>query len=326
MVESVKQLVTHLFDYAGLFPPSSLEMGKSCTEYARHLGSPEAFGLGHFVVPAARLHEFTRSAAAVMPGTYATSGYLEQLNVGEPWKVSVLLDPNDLERGLEFVAAFNDRHSTEDHGLAKCDTVEIRVPREEEAGEAGWGGEFIDTVQEDLPDDLFAFFEVDHVKDPRGSLAAISGTGTAAKIRTGGVTADAYPTSEEISRFVHACMAGEVPFKCTAGLHHPLRGERALTYADDSPRGMQHGFLNVFVAACLVFDRSVDEAQTVAILNETDISKFVFADQGVRWHGSDGAVSVGVNEIIKARQKFCFSIGSCSFADPVSDLRELGLM
>lgn len=326
MVESLKQLFTHLFDYAGLFPPAKLDMGRACTEYARHLGSPEAFGLAHFVVPASQLGVFSEQAAAMMPGTYATSGYLEQLNTGEPWRVSTLIDPAAIESGLEAVERFNQRHSTESQGLARCDTLEIRVPKESEAGDAGWGGEFVDTVQEDLPDDLFAFFEIDHVSDPRGSIAALSGTGTAAKIRTGGVVPEAYPTSQEIARFMQACLAGDVAFKCTAGLHHPLRGERALTYEQDSVRGLQHGFLNVFVAACMVFDRSLDEDQTVRLLEETDASRFEFAAEGVRWHGPDGAVTVGVNEIIKARQRFCLSIGSCSFAEPVEDLRALGLM
>lgn len=326
MVESVKQLFTHLFDYAGLFPPAKLDMGPACTEYARQLGTPESHGLSHFVVPAARLEAFSKAAAAMMPGTYATSGYMEQLNVGEPWKVSVLIDPANIEPGLDAVHAFNDRHATEDRGLAKCDTLEIRVPREGEAGDAGWGGEFIDVVQEDLPDELFAFFEVDHTRDPRGSIAAISGTGTGAKIRTGGVTPDAYPSAAELARFMHACFAGEVPFKCTAGLHHPLRGDRSLTYEQDSVRGVQHGFLNVFIAACMIFDRSLDEPQTAALLEETTLDRFEFADQGIRWNAPGGAVSLGINEIIKARQRFCLSIGSCSFGEPVEDLKALGLL
>ena len=37
------------------------------------------------------------------------------------------------------------------------------------------------------------------------------------------------------------------------GLHHPIRAERALTYAPDSPRATMHGFLNVFAAAAFAW-------------------------------------------------------------------------
>lgn len=74
-----------------------------------------------------------------------------------------------------------------------------------------------------------------------------------AKIRTGGLTPDAIPSSEEIAEFLHRAAARRMPFKPTAGLHHPIRSYRALTYASDSPRAVMHGFVNVFVAAAFAW-------------------------------------------------------------------------
>lgn len=329
MTESLKQLIRELFDYAGLFPPAGLEMGRACTEFARHLGGEHASGLARFVVPASRLEEFSKAGAALMPGTYATSGYMEHLGSGEPWRVSALVKPDAIEQGLGAIEAFNARHASEAGGLAKCDTIELAVPvaGTELADAAGSSGaSFIDVVQEDLPDDFFAFFEIPASGDPRGMLAAISGTGTGAKLRTGGVEPGASPSVEEVSGFLHACAAAEVPFKCTAGLHHPVRGERVLTYEDDAPRGVQHGFLNVFLAACMVFDRGITPEETARLLATTDSGAFEFHDDGARWVSGGDRVSIGVGEIVAARQKFALSIGSCSYQEPLDDLRGLDLV
>ena len=55
----------------------------------------------------------------------------------------------------------------------------------------------------DAPE-LFPFFEISATEDPRGLIAALSGTASAAKIRTGGVTPEAFPTCEQVARHVLA--------------------------------------------------------------------------------------------------------------------------
>ena len=67
------------------------------------------------------------------------------------------------------------------------------------------------------------------------------------KFRTGGVSVDAFPTPVELASAIASALDRELPFKCTAGLHHALRQtdpETGLTH---------HGFLNVIAAtrACL---------------------------------------------------------------------------
>src|SRR5438477_108730 len=79
------------------------------------------------------------------------------------------------------------------------------------------------------------------------AVATLAITGQRAKIRTGGVTPEAFPKSAEIVRFVRTCLAANVPFKATAGLHHPIRCFHPLTYDADSPQGTMHGFLNLFL-------------------------------------------------------------------------------
>lgn len=146
-------------------------------------------------------------------------------------------------------------------------------------------------------------------------LDAIARCGLRAKIRTGGVTADAFPPIGDVASFLRACKAAGVAFKATAGLHHPLRCLEPLTYASDAPTGTMHGFLNVFLAAAML-DRA-DE-----ILAEEDPRAFAFSDEGAWWRGDQ----VSTAELRAMRRDFATSFGSCSFEEPISDLRELGFL
>ncbi|HET8796166.1 MAG TPA: hypothetical protein VFO89_00655, partial [Thermoanaerobaculia bacterium] len=118
----------------------------------------------------------------------------------------------------------------------------------------------IDEVKAATPDDVARIAETSagrtvyvEITD-LALLDAIARHGLRAKIRTGGVTADAFPSPQTIARFLRACRERGVAFKATAGLHHPLRCVRPLTYEPDAPTGTMHGFLNVFLAAAMLDD------------------------------------------------------------------------
>ncbi len=81
--------------------------------------------------------------------------------------------------------------------------------------------------------------------------------GMRVKFRTGGITHDSIPAAERVARFIRECAAERVPFKATAGLHHPLRCTKPLTYEPHAPVATMHGFINVFMAAALI--GAVDE-------------------------------------------------------------------
>jgi hypothetical protein len=145
--------------------------------------------------------------------------------------------------------------------------------------------------------------------------------GTFAKVRTGGVTPEAIPSSEQLAQFLFEAAAARIPFKATAGLHHPIRAAHALTYTIDSPRALMHGFLNVFAAAALAW-HGMDLGNIVELLEECDPAAFAFTNDALLWNEH----RITTVEIEDARREFAHSFGSCSFEEPVTELRELGLL
>ena len=117
------------------------------------------------------------------------------------------------------------------------------------------------------------------------------------------------------------CAASNVAFKATAGLHHPVRSGHRLTYQADSPSAIMHGFLNVFLAAAFL-RAGMDAPLAIELLNEQSAAAFHFDSEGVLWREH----RLGPADISTARRDFAISFGSCSFTEPVEDLRTLGLL
>lgn len=146
-------------------------------------------------------------------------------------------------------------------------------------------------------------------------------SGAFAKVRTGGLTPDAIPLSPLVADFLCAAAARRIPFKATAGLHHPVRRVRPLTYALDSPQATMHGFLNVFVAAAFAW-HGADRDTVLEVIDEPSPTAFEFLQEELHWRGR----RLTTAQVQAARRDFAHSFGSCSFEEPVSDLRELELL
>jgi len=137
--------------------------------------------------------------------------------------------------------------------------------------------------------------------------------GLRAKLRTGGLTPEAFPSSKDIANFLRKCAQHGVAFKATAGLHHPIRCTKPLTYEPNAPRGTMHGFINLFMAAALL-------PHAEAILEEQEPQAFAFDDDAASWRNH----AVLTDDLERLREQFAISFGSCSFEEPINDLQELG--
>ncbi|MAY73109.1 MAG: hypothetical protein CMJ31_00005, partial [Phycisphaerae bacterium] len=158
--------------------------------------------------------------------------------------------------------------------------------------------------------------------DPRGMIAALAGQdGVCAKIRCGGVKPEMIPPAEQVAGFVAACATAAVPFKATAGLHHPIRGEYPLTYDKNPPKAVMHGFINLVVGAAMIRKRLIDQPTLVELLEETHPKAFeLTTDDAIVWRG----VKLDLVSLADARERFFIGYGSCSYAEPIDDLRGLG--
>lgn len=303
MTRSLRTLLTGVIDYAGLFPPASLDMRTTTRQFAAYRDHPQAWMLSRIIVPASRIEEFEREAGLMLPTEEGA----------EPWRVSALLPPAadaDLDDLYRRIAEFNDRHEPAASGQAVVDCVEVAVKSAAE----------IDRVVDETPEGLRMFFEIPTAGDPRGMIAALAGfekeAYVAAKVRTGGVTPESFPKSAELARFLSACAAAHVTFKATAGLHHPVRHFSREVGAD------MHGFFNVLLAAMALDEGEIDEEQAVELLEERNPLAFRFTEQCA----AIGDVTLADEQIALGRERFALSFGSCSFEEPVEDLRGLGLV
>lgn len=294
----VQVLLEGLVDYAGLFPPASQSMKAAVESYASYRAGPDRAALGRFIVPVERLEEFESAARALMPRGEGS----------EPWLLSVLVGESTAERGQQLLK-FNCHHwSGSAEGHAVIDAVELKVANDED----------VEAHHRVLPQFFVRYFEVPLNADVDGIVKAIARVGGRAKIRTGGVTRDAFPAAGDILRFLTACQREKVAFKATAGLHHPVRGSFNLTYHPESEAGTMYGFLNVFLAAAFL-SHGAPERIVLAVLGETDPRAFEFSEETIGWRGHRAAIS----SLRDIRRDFAISFGSCSFREPVDELRAL---
>src|SRR5262249_14422193 len=132
--------------------------------------------------------------------------------------------------------------------------------------------------------------------------------------------ADAFPTAQHVTRFIRACLSARVPFKATAGLHHPLRAEYRLTYEAGAPSALMFGYLNVFLAAALMAN-GLSDADAVRLLQERDPNAFDLKPAMLAWRGR----TLTAEEARRVREQVAVSFGSCSYREPVDELRALAL-
>jgi hypothetical protein len=288
---SLRALVRDLIDYAGLFPPASLSMKQAVGNYQAYLNGSFWWATGVFVLPASRYSEFAQEFIA---------------SDAKNWCLSLLVGP-DFTNDLQVVAALK----TALNGKVIPAYFETKVSSPIE----------VDRVAAALGSNLLTYYEIPLMNDLAPILRAIKSVHGRAKIRTGGVTSEVFPCSEDVARFIHACHENEVAFKATAGLHHPVRCVKPLTYEPGAPLGTMHGFLNVFLAATACRNGASVKTMT-HLLEDRDASHFQFPDDAAYWQDH----KFSVDEIENTRDNFAISFGSCSFEEPLADLRELKLL
>ena len=312
LIDGRRALFEGLVDYAGLFPPASLPMGDAAAEYRRARADPNGWMLGRFLCPASRLDEL----AGLLTGS---------MTAGEPaWGIGVVFDGPAAAAALQ--AASFDRYMTP---AATVVVVEARAPAE--ASDGSPVADAADTIAPILDAafavsaDVMPFIEItfgasweNGIPNAVAALADLRKRRlhpAGAKMRMGGLVAEAFPSALQVAVFIIACVARDLPFKATAGLHHPVRHE-------DAEMGVwRHGFLNLLAATALAADEAPTETVTAAV-SETDAGAFTVSPAGLAWRERRLPVAI----LRRVRLEILPAYGSCSFDEPVTDLVNMGIL
>ena len=300
---SLRVLLTHAIDYAGMFPPCSLGLEPALENQAEYVQSSDAWMLGAFVLP---IQQFD-----------ATRQLLSQFDAQHPLRVAAL-GPKTASANA-FLEALDDadaairslsRHNVD---LISMSHLEMLMPEKVD----GASLKEAKSILGDLP----VFWEAppDRAEQTIALLAEVNSDADSAtfgyKLRTGGVTADAFPTSLQIAKALVTPATHQLPIKFTAGLHHPLRQYR------EEVQTKMHGFLNVFGAAVLAAEHRWDANQTAIMLEDENVGSFSFTDDFFAWR--EWRIDI---KRLQYRRRFVVSFGSCSFDEPREDLRRLNLL
>ncbi len=302
-----RHLLERLVDDAGLFPPARLPMGAALASHAANRVGRLSWVQGRFIVPASRLGEIGRAwpagLAALRLSVIADgAGRADEASFGDA-----------LDRDLGTAAAAERGDSR-----LRVELVEVRVPAPHAVAQvapairrAAFSGPIASFVEAADSTDADA---LRHLVAAVVAERAAGSTRAGAKIRTGGLEASMVPDPAAVAAFLAACAADEVPFKATAGLHHPVRGV-------DSTSGLQmHGFVNLLAATALLRAGTTDAVSAAAVVAEEDPSGFVVTADAFGWRDT----TVEAPAVASVRAEAFTSYGSCSFDEPTDDLAALG--
>ena len=300
---SLRALLARSIDYAGMFPPCQLELEPALKNQAQYLRSTDTWMLSAFVLP---VQQFG-----------AAKQLLTEFDPIHPLQVSAL-GPKT-ENAADFYAALAKTDaairslSVHNVDLVSVNQLEMFLPHDVDSQLLSEARSILGT----LP----TFWEAppDRAEQTIALVAELNSNADAPtfgyKLRTGGVTADAFPTSAEIAQALVTPVTHQVPIKFTAGLHHPLRQHR------DEVQTKMHGFLNVLGAAVLAAEHKWNARQAALMLEDENADSFSFTDECFAWR----KWKIDIKRL-QDRRKFVTSFGSCSFEEPREDLRALGLL
>ena len=294
---SLRALLEHAIDYAGLFPPANLALVPALKNQADYVRSPERWMLGTFILPVA---EFD-----------VASAHLALFDREHPLAISALgpkigdagAFPAAIKAAGEAIAKFSAVHGE----LVSVRQLEMPLPPNFDLDSLG-------KVPATLGDLKLTFFWEAPADRADAVIAALAAQRAGFKLRTGGVTADAFPTTAQVACALVAAAKHRVPIKFTAGLHHPLRK------FDESVGTKMHGFLNVLGAGVLAAEHEWNAEQTNEMLVDENAGSLSFDDDVFAWR--EWKIST---VRIAERRRLVKSLGSCSFDEPRDDLRALHL-
>lgn len=319
--ESVELFCRNLIDYAGLFPPAKLNLNEAFENFVNYKNGKYNWMLSNFICPVKKLPEITQ---------LISEKFADERKI----KISILgrggHDVDDFKKNFfddiavwkEFLNYFPFRVFT--------NIFEIRFPDDLNLeNDPKKISDFIDFISDyvgsNITHEVFIYLEGHQGKDWRkNNKAMIRGIemhnlkkfDCGYKLRTGGMETYSFPPVEKVTLCIRECLDTQTRLKFTAGLHHPLR------HYFDELKTMMHGFLNIFAAGIIAMRHNISDYGLNEILSDENPDNFVFQNDSFSWKDWN----VSSEDIRLARENLVVSYGSCSFDEPIEDLKAIGLL
>jgi hypothetical protein len=256
--------------------------------YRAYRESPDAWALGRLVIPVARLGELAQLQRGFAP-------------LGRSLPLSVVMAAG----AAAEVAAIEEFNRGAASHRARVECVETKATTES----------MTHAILTAIPAGWTRYVEVPLTGAGAGTLEALQAAGAFAKLRTGGLTQEAFPSPDVLLAFLERAAELRLAFKATAGLHHPLRGTFRLTYEHNPPHGVMHGYLNLLLAAAILWTGGGRTRAREALL-EDDPASVRFQADALDWRG----LRLERPTLAMLRSRFLHGIGSCSFREPLDEL------
>lgn len=323
MTPVVRAMLEGLIDYAGLFPPAQLPLEEAWANYVKYRREPDAWMLGRFICPAARLGEL---AALIQARGDSNVVHLSVLGRGGKGPQEFLANVRaDLADAAAFARQLDPRASLGVYEV-RLPASAFQPPAKNQVSALAATTAFL--IDREAGGPVALFFEAPAMEE--GNVLALvealhedasSGEagrrvrckGPGLKIRCGGLEAAAFPSAALLGKAAAAAALVKLPLKATAGLHHPFRR------CDEGLGTFMHGFVNL-LTACLLARRQAGWQAAVEALADGRAEDFRVEGESLRWHGETFSAA----EVRETRKELFTSFGSCSFDEPREDLREAG--
>lgn len=164
-----------------------------------------------------------------------------------------------------------------------------------------------EALKRSLPPGTGGVVEVRRGDGLGAALDVLAATPFRAKLRTGGTVARAFPSEAEVAEFIVGCVARDLPFKCTAGLHAAVR------HTDEITGFEHHGFLNI-LAATGAATQGADITGVASLLAVRSGPELI-----------NSLRQLTADDVARTRRAFT-AYGTCSIAEPLADLIKLGAL
>lgn len=326
MKKGLQELFGHSIDYAGLFPPASLTLEEAIKNYLEYAQSPLSIYLGNFVT----VYRYIESLNEILENISDRMGNSDSENSisTDSIPLTVILSEDDA------VSTIKDLLCTEViHDSIKLCSFELKLSETlcNDSDLEDLLKQIVEVMQAAGLPDIRIYFEVlqtgDAGKDDlafsilASNVARFKSKVTSTdgdhlmglKCRFANAEAKKVPGIDLVCAMLITAMQAGLPLKATQGLHHLLSNKKG------DPRHCRFGYLSLFVACGLLCGSDITKDDLETLLAEENVENFKIRGSSISWRN----YRLTIQEIREARRRFLSAFGSCSFTEPLNELKRI---